>query len=278
MVRRMFSHPYCMLSSLLIAVAAGCNVDGRAVSMKMSQGDPARAPRPSGAGVDMSIVQGQEVDLVEAVAAHRAAYHEALRQLKRYYDGRGYATKSAWAAAELKDLGLVKQFRYLMDAEVPSESLQPTESIAAADQMFETGLDLMRRGGHGVPGIFRRDRMIEAAETFRALIERYPSSDKIDDAAFYCGEIHKEYLSGQETLAVKWYERCFTWNPQTEHPARFRAAVVYEYRLHDRDKALELYRAALRDETQHGGNARFASSRVAELTGESRVLAAPPGQ
>jgi tetratricopeptide (TPR) repeat protein len=187
-------------------------------------------------------------------------------------------TKATWASSELKDLGLVKQFRYLMDAEVAADSLQPTESIAAADQMFQKGLELMRRGGHGVPGIFRRDRMIEAAETFRALIERYPTSDKIDDAAFYCGEIHKEYLPGQEAIAVKWYERCFVWNPQTEHPARFQAAVVYDYRLQDRDKALELYRAAVRQEAGHSANVRFASSRISELTGDGAVLAAPPGQ
>jgi len=279
----MIRHIQSLLSGpclfLLVVTTAGCNVDGRAVSAKFSQDDPRLASRrASGRGVDMSIVEGQEVDLVEAVAQHRGAYHEALMRLKRFYESRGYMTKVKWAETELRDLGLVKQFRYMMDAEVAAESLRPTETIAEADQLLEQGLDLMRRGGHGVPGLFRRDRMVEAAETFRTLIEQYPTSDKIDDAAFYCGEIHKEYLPGEETIAVKWYERCWTWNPETPHPARFQAAVVHDYRLHDRDKALELYRAAVQRESQHAGNTRFASSRISELTGEGRVLAAPPGQ
>ena len=108
--------------------------------------------------------------------------------------------------------------------------------------------------------------MIEAAKLFRELIERYPNSDKIDDAAFYCGEIHKDYLPGQDEIAVRWYERVWTWNPETEHPARFQAASIYDYRLRDRVRALELYQAAIDHESQHEGNAGTASRRMRELT------------
>ena len=94
------------------------------------------------------------------------------------------------------------------------------------------------------------------------------ASEKIDDAAFYCGEIHKEYLPGQELIAVKWYERAWEWNPDTTHPARFQAAVVYDYSLHDRDRALELYQHVVAHETNDKNNVRFASRRIRELTAD----------
>jgi tetratricopeptide (TPR) repeat protein len=217
-------------------------------------------------GVDISIVDAHEVDLVESVVDHRTRYQQTLRQLHGYYESHGQVDKARWAAFELNGFRGVKQFRYLLDAEVPTIALKPSEQLEEADALFEKGRELMRAGGHGVPGIYREDRMIEAAELFRELIQRYPNSDKVDDAAFLCGEIHKDYLPGQEEIAVSWYERAWTWNPQTDYPARFQAAVVFDYRLHDRARALELYRAAAEHEEAHQANARFATRRIQELT------------
>lgn len=268
-----------LLCVCTVAGTTACNIDARAIRASISPPGPISAgERPdAGGGVDMAIADAGEVDLVEFMAEHRTAYHQALWRLKDYYDAHGYAAKAGWAATELGDLRGVKQFRYLMDAEVASDVLRPAETIDEADLLYEKGLHLMRRGGHGVPLLFRRDRMVEAAEVFRELIERFPESDKIDDAAFYCGEIHKEYLPGQEAIAVKWYERAWSWNPEITHPARFQAAVVYDYRLHDRDRALELYHSAIKREADHASNVRFASRRIAELTGgASPAQAAPP--
>ncbi len=87
-----------------------------------------------------------------------------------------------------------------------------------------------------------------------------------------CGEIHKEYLPGQEELAVKWYERAWTWDPRTPHTARFQAAVVFDYRLHDRDRALELYKSVVRDESHDRSNLRFATRRIRELTSAAQSV------
>ena len=260
-----------MLCMRVGVVLAGCDVSPRWVPF----GEPAALPPPqvpsarlagSNEGVDISVVDAHEVDLVEAVLRHRARYHQNLRRLHDYYLAHGYHDKTGWAAFELKGLANVKRFRYLLDAEVPSDALRAVDQDDQADALYQEGVELMRRGGHGVPGIFRQDRMIQAADTFRKLIERYPGSDKIDDAAFLCGEIHKDYLPGQEQIAVKWYERAWTWNPDTPHPVRFQAAVLYDYRLHDRDRALELYQAVLKHETQDKSNVRFATRRIHELT------------
>lgn len=256
----------------LCLVAAGCNVDplfkktppkGPVVSVAESEG-----VRSSGEG-NWGVIGQTEVDLVEEMVQHRAAYLRSLESLRDYYRDRGYLTKESWANHELNGLRRVQTFRYVMDAEVPKQRLQGTDSISEADQMYERGLQLMRKGGHGgIPALYREKPMIEAVGVFRELIERYPTSDKIDDAAFWLGEIHKEYLKEQEQIAVQWYERAFEWNPSTPHPARFQAAVVYDYRMHHRDRALELYRQVVTEETSRRSNVTFAQRRIDELTEE----------
>lgn len=257
-------------------LSSGCNVDGLWADRQGPKGPVTSATHPRGAGaagkaVDITVADAQEVDLVEKVILHRALYHRTLGQLRDHYEAHGDAAKLGWAEFELKGVRKVKPFRYLLDSEIPSDSLKPVEQIAEADALYERGLELMRGGGHGVPGLYREDLMIEAARVFRDLIERYPTSDKIDDAAFYEGEIHKEYLPGQETIAVKWYERAWTWNPDTPHPARFQAAVTYDYRLHDRDRALELYQSVIKHETAIKSNVRFATNRIHQLTTDERT-------
>jgi hypothetical protein len=256
--------------ALLVTLPA-CNTDRVWRDSKAPEGPvdehvPAARLAASREGVDIALTDAREVDLAEEVVAHRRAYHQGLTRLRDFYAQRGYATKQRWADFELEGLRSVKPFRYVVDAEIPIESLRGTDSIAQADVLYERGLELMRRGGHGTPALYREELMVQAANVFRDLISQYPSSDKIDDAAFQLGEIHKEYLRGQDTLAVKWYERSWTWNPATPHPARFQAAVVYDYRLHDRDRALELYQAVVKQETQVGSNVRFASRRIHELS------------
>ncbi|MFQ5461815.1 MAG: tol-pal system YbgF family protein [Phycisphaerae bacterium] len=266
--------PVCLLA-MAPTILSGCNIDG--LWAKRGEPDGPTAPQTAkhgrpGKAIDLAVVRPEEVDLVEALIDYRRRYHDALEQLRGFYESRGYATKLAWAEFELHGLAGVKPFRYLLDAEVPSESLAPTASIEQADQMYEKALALMKKGGHGVPALFRQDVMVQASELFRDLIVQFPSSDKIDDAAFFLGEIHKEYLPNQETIALKWYDRAWTWNPNTPHPARFQAAVVCDFRLHDRDRALELYQEVVDHETKIESNVRFAMRRIYELT-----LDAPDG-
>jgi len=250
------------------ALAAGCNVDGvwersqppKGAPLAGGAAEPERNPAPPA-----SELSQQEVDLVEAVISHRDEYHRALGELRDYYRERGYAAKQSWADFELDGISKVKTFRYVLDSEVASEKLRPTDQISEADALYQSGLDLMKKGGDGIPVFYRQKTMIQAADAFRELIEKYPTSDRIDDAAFFLGEIHKEYLPNQEQIAVQWYERAWTWDPTTPHPARFQAAVVYDFRLHDRDRALELYRAVVSDETAEGSDARFAARRIRQL-------------
>ncbi len=261
-------------------VAAGCNVDGRWTQYRSPLGsEAARVHEQSAHGAaGAPELHPQEVDLVEALLRHRSEYHNSLDRLCDYYRRSGNTTKAGWAGFERKGLRSVKQFRYFLDAEIPSGEHKATEQDPEADALFQRGLELMRRGGRGVPGFYREDRMVEAAGVFRKLIDDHPNSDKIDDGAFYLGEIHEEYLPEQEVLAAGWYERAWTWNPVTPHPARYRAAVIYDNFLHDRDRALELYHGVVKQGGE-SAHVHHAIQRIEELSGAEFVpsrRAAPP--
>lgn len=233
-------------------------------------------PRPvhraatGGGGIDITTTDAREVDLVETVISDRNAYRQHLTELRDFYVSRGNNTKKDWAETELAALGKVQPFRYLLDSEVPGGDLKAAESIPEADALYQKGLDLMREAGRGTPLLTRRGPLLEASTTFRDLVTRYPTSDKIDDAAFMLGEIHADYLSGQEAIAVKWYERAWTWDPTTPHPAMYQAAHVYDYRLHDRDRALELYQGVVRSENASRSQMLIARRRIDELTSVPR--------
>ncbi len=231
---------------------------------------PASRSRTASAGRDdlpsISVVTSEEIDLVEAVLTHRAAYQRTLRQLRDYYGRSGHDIKQSWADFELGGLDRIKPYAYIEDGDIPSQRLGAVEPISEADALYDRGLDLMRRGGHGVPVARDADVLATAYRTFVELIIAYPSSDKIDDAAFQCAEILKDYFPEREAEAAAWYERTLEWNPHTTHPARFRAAVLYDYRLHDRDRALSLYREIVARNEDEAANIRYAEGRIAELS------------
>ncbi len=260
----------------VMLVFAGCNTDPVFVDRQKPEGPTTRMERPEGVELpDLQIVDAQEVDLVEGVLTHRARYRKLLVLLRDYYQAHGYNTKLNWAEAELADLKRVTPYKYILSAEIPVTKLRPRYSIAEADALYEKGLDQMKKGGHGVPALYSQKYMQDALNTFNELIRKYPESDKIDDAAFCCGEILKEYFKDCELIAVKWYERAKEWDPQTPHPALFQAAVVYDYRLKDHARALELYHRVLEEERENRSNATFATRRIFELTDGAQMLEPP---
>lgn len=259
---------------VLMALSSGCQTDGFF--------QPGRSPKADRVIVAQTLAPRQvdedflhnakEADLAEEVVGHREAYVSALRSLRDAYAAGGNGARRDQAATELAGLEKVQQFHYMLDAEVPPVDLKPTLSIPEADRLYNSAVKLMKQGGSGIPGLYRQEKMLEALHAFKSVINLYPTSDKIDDAAFYAGEIHKEYLPEQELIAVRWYERSMQWNPKTPHPVRFQAAVIYDYRLHDRARALELYHGVLEQEKDIDlSNTRFSSRRIDELMREPRT-------
>ena len=103
-----------------------------------------------------------------------------------------------------------------------------------------------------------------ALEKFNQLIRDYPTSDKIDDAAYRMGDIY-EYFKDYE-IAALCYERTFQWNPDAPYPARFKAAQILDQRLHRRSEALDLYKEAVLRESDQTEWIGFGQRRIEELS------------
>jgi len=205
-----------------------------------------------------------EVGLVEAVARARKQYEWALQALRSHYEKRGNAIKLEWAESELQGLAKVPKPRYLLAAEVAPPTLRPMRRIEAADQLYEEGLHYKNYPAFP-PG--KKDYLKIALEKFQTIIEKYPESDKIDDAAFRMGEIYGGWYFQDWARAIMCYQRCWEWNPDTEYPARFNAAKIYEEKLKNRAKAVELYNAVIAH-TKNEDLARQAQERLRALTGK----------
>jgi len=266
------SRSACVIVSIfLLAGVVGCKTDALLGQARVDETAPITSlTAPSGVDLpSIPVTDRTEVDLVEKMMLHRAMYGRYLEVLETFYREHGYEYKAIWARNEMNDLARVKPYRYILDVEVPVATLRPSESVAGADQLFEEGKKLMRKGGHGVPIFFHEETMKLALAKFKELVNRYPTSDKIDDAAFYIAEIHKEYTEEKDNLiALRWYQRAVDWNPDLPYPARFQMAVIYHHRLKDREKALELYQEVIDKEQFNKSNVIWARAEIRKLTSE----------
>ena len=120
--------------------------------------------------------------------------------------------------------------------------------------------------GRKYPAAADYEKEREALRLFKQLIRMYPDSTKIPLAAYYIGEIYKEYFQ-EHYLAVLWYERAWTWDPNVAKPARFQCAVQYDHNLQEKNKALELYRACLEYEPYFPSHVDYARGRIRKLGG-----------
>jgi len=212
-----------------------------------------------------------EVDLVEDLAAKRMAYRESLVRLYEFYHSTGNVNNRRWAEHELKALDRVPHYRYLMPGQLASSQLVALDSIPQANALFEEAEKLYREAG-GLLIITDEDKLRGALSRYNRIITEFPTSNKIDDAAYQAGRIY-EYFKDWD-IAVDYYQRCFQWNEVTDRPARFRAAFVMDQRLHKRKEALPLYQLAVEKESRFTANTEFAKKRILELT---RTAPTPPG-
>ena len=204
-----------------------------------------------------------EVDYVENLAASRDAYRQALIGLLDHYSTVGNATKLQWVQTELKTFDQMVRYQYLQPAEWVPENLAATESIEEADALFAEARELYNESG-GMIIVANKAKLQQALGVFNQLIQQYPTSNKIDDAAYKAGRIY-DYLKNYELAAI-YYQRTFQWNDGTPYPARFRAAKVMDQKLRMRKEALELYKLAIIRESRYSDNIEFAKERVAVLS------------
>ncbi len=221
------------------------------------------APRftaPAGENID----DADERLLVELAVAAREGYKDAVAALQRFYAADDQALKAQLIRNMQDRLDPVRTYDYFLAAEIPPADLEPTSVIPQAEERYAEALRLHKQGKL-LPVVtdYRKQRL--ALQKFRKLIRDYPQSTKIAMAAYYIGDIYKEYFH-ENVRAVHWYERAWQWDPTIPKPARFQAATVYDFRLHNRARAVALYRAAITHEPFNRSNVEYAAQRIAELT------------
>lgn len=204
-----------------------------------------------------------EVGIVEEVARTRKAYARALEALKDYYEERGTVHKIEWITSETDAFENVPKIQYLIVAELAGPDLRPARHIEAADKLHTEGLHFKNYPAFPPD---KKNYLKVALEKFRTIIEKYPESDKIADAAFRTGEIYGGWYFQDWGRAVQAYERCWQWDSKTRHPALFNAAKIYDEKLKNRVKAVELYNRVV-SETDDEEKIKQAYERLKALTG-----------
>lgn len=214
------------------------------------------------------ILSESEKALVDDAVQKRDAYRASLENLRKYYLQRGNAEGSQKVDQEVKDFSSSRKYRYQNWEDVLPFNLNPTENIREAQLLYRDA----EEQANSVNPIGREQRLREAAETLRSIIQKYPNSNVIDKAAFKLGEIY-EQLGGPETQrAARFFTYSFMWNPKTDLPARYRAARIYDTKLHMYNWAAWLYKLSATDSTdkdiQKKSAARLAELKKQNYTGD----------
>jgi len=211
-----------------------------------------------------SLADADERLLVEYVLEARKAYRQAMENLVDFYRGRNDAEKLATVRRVQQRLDPVHTYMYFFSAEAPGAQLRPLKVIPAADALYAKALSA-HKWGKFLPVVTLYSKQREALSLFLELIEKYPTSTRSPLAAFYVGHIYREYFN-EDVRAVMWYQRAWQWDPDIQIGARFQAAAVYDFRLQNHKKAMELYRDVLEYEHRSASNRRYARQRILELT------------
>jgi hypothetical protein len=202
--------------------------------------------------------------LVEFVLATRAAYKQEMRNLQKFYTERLSVNKAEFISRVRQRLDPVRTYVYFFSAEAPPENMKPVNVIPAAEELYAKALKIYKQSSI-VPLIPNYKKQRQALRLFLTITEQHPTSTRSPWAAFYIGHIYREYFN-EDVRAVMWYQRAWKWNPRIQVGARFQAAVVWDYRLQNHEKALELYQAVLENEFEDLTNRTFARRRIVELT------------
>lgn len=219
---------------------------------------------------EMTPSAATEVALAEEIAKKRLAYRKELEKIQAFYEQTGNQLKLEWVQRELASLDSAPRYRYIIQAEVAGAGLSASESIPKATALYNEGVKLYKKAQIvPIPPFISKSKMQLALNKFNQLIKEYPTSDKIDDAAYMAGQIHEFF--GDDSIAVLYYKRTFQWDPENPYPARYRAARILDYKLFERSQALELYKESLKKERGFPEYQEIIQMRISELTVEPPV-------
>jgi hypothetical protein len=207
-----------------------------------------------------------EKEFINDVVLKRNEYENSLEGLRKFYIDTGNAAGKAKADKELEDLRRMRHYIYQPWEDSLPAMMTPTDDIKEAELLYRDGEKLRE----GLNPIGREARLLEAVEGYRRILEKYQKSNRVADAAYRLGEVYEE-LGGPDTeRAAQFYVRCATWDPNSQFPAIFRAAQIYDQKLHDYKTAAGLYKQAAA-QSKDADVRRRATQRLAQLVKEGHI-------
>lgn len=246
------------LITVLVVVLVGCGDIDSGRSQLMVEDTKARMVS---AGVKAP--DAAETEIVEQVSDNRQAYEQLLTLLVKHYKKTGNNMKLLWAEKELNALDQMPKYNYLIEASLAGANLKASMRIPEADDLYYEAWLLERKAKELI--LIKNDNMLRLAlDKYNQLISKHPSSDKIDDAAYRAAGIYQHFKD--YSIAALYYQRAYQWDPETYHPAKYRAARILDKHLHRRAEALELYRQVVEQEGLRDSYREFAEMRIAELS------------
>lgn len=254
---------------VMLNLMVGCNESNTGKGQMIAPvAKSAMAPMLEAADAD-------EVDLVEGMATHRKAYRQALETLVSHYESMGNYMKFKWAEKELQAFDEMPQYKYIIEAAVAGPDLRASATIPEADELYNEAEELYKEAKKLLV-LKDKDLLYLALDRYNQVFRKYPTSDKIDDAAFQAGAIY-EYFKDW-SIAALYYQRTYQWDPATPHIARYKRAYILDNKLSNKAEALELYKEALEKDVVEGRYEvwkAYAERRVAALSKTALPPTAP---
>ncbi len=208
---------------------------------------------------DLSEMKSREEQVINTIKSSRESYKNALTELIQFYMDIGYHLRLQKARKELKALNKVPQLKYLSAKEIVSD-ISPTKNIEEANILFQDGKNY--KNVLNLTG--RKSKLSYAVARFKKILDEYPESDKADDAAYELANIYEGRHFKDYEGSVFYYTKCYELNPNTDRPARYMAARVYDKYLHDYKEAIRHYEMALKT-CKNEGYLGIANERLGEL-------------
>jgi tetratricopeptide (TPR) repeat protein len=226
----------CILFWILLTPTAQAQNSGASNNQGAAPKTGAASPSPA-----------TDVEQVQRVNAARREYQLSLEALRTHYIAVGDVERVHWTEDELTQYHRILKQAYRLELDVPPPTLQGHQNIPEANELYRRALSY-KEGG--IPfGSTYIDNQRRAELLFQQLLSNFPNSDKIDDAAYQLGDIYESSAFKQYRRAAQYFERCFQWNSKTHLDARTRAARLYDQKLQERSRAIELYRDVVNRET-----------------------------
>jgi tetratricopeptide (TPR) repeat protein len=227
--------------------------------------------KPSGADDKKAVVKAtgtpaDETQLVEELLKIRKDYQSKLAALYEHYTKVGDIERAKWAEDELKSYHLMNKPSYRLDiSDVPPPTLEAKVNVKEANDLYKLAMQYKDKGtGNDYILNQRRTEIL-----LQEILQKYPTSDKIADVAYELGDLYESKAYKHYARSAAYFERACQWRKGTRTDARLRAALIYDKQLNERNKAIELYRDVISNDTDQV-RVKDAQKRLAELTSTRR--------